>query len=538
MDRKSITLLILSFFAQISYTQAPMPADMPSEKELMDALLQGFTPEQQEEILAEAKRIQADLDALPPEERARREQEMLEEADRMFQSLMEELPMPEEVQAPVPPVEKVKPAPAVEKKKTPEKPKENPLKKDIDKIENALDSLVESLNSISLKAQSLPRVSEDIDFEAAWPEKEIGFVYARGLFKSTKNLPKVLSNLAQKENLMLAKNIINLDNILKEKDSSLQIPDTAKLKTSWDKKGKKVECCSEDVKKAQEKLADIIDYTNTVFESGLIAQLRELINKIEPEELKRQEKKGGSIPSNYLDKPYVGSVSSGQSAPGKKYGAGNYNYPLDFDGGYYAPQFGGGPKPAVPAQPTTLPAKPDDKSAAASKDAKVASPLKAKITDDSGKSLILFEKGLADLDQKLDATKLKDKILGLAESKPEKATEMERDLLPSLSEIKLDLSSVKKHAKKVLEKSDKNKDLLKSIYDKSKVEELKDIQSSLEKLSALVESESIQGATLEEIQSLNKQTSKLSTLLDKDKNLQDNKDINKEKIAASKKPKA
>lgn len=535
MDRKSITLLILSFFAQISYTQAPMPADMPSEKELMDALLQGFTPEQQEEILAEAKRIQADLDALPPEERARREQEMLEEADRMFQSLMEELPMPEEAQAPVPQVERVKQAPTVEKKKAPEKQKENPLKKDIDKIENALDSLVESLNSISLKAQSLPRISEDADFEAAWPKKEIGFIYARGLFKSAKNLPKVLSNLAQKENLMLAKNIINLDNILKEKDSSLQIPDTAKLKSSWDKKGKKVKCCSEDVKKAQEKLADIIDYTTTVFESGLIAQLRELINKIEPEELKRQEKKGGSIPSSYLDKPYVGGATGGgQPASGKKYGAGNYNYPLDFNDGYYGP-LNGGPKPTLPTKPTTLPqgaVKPNDKAVAAGKDAKT--PLKAKITDDSGKSLILFEKGIKDLDQKLDATNLKDKILGLSESRPEKAVEVERDLLPSLSEIKLDLSSVKKHAKKVLEKSDKNKDLLKSIYDKSKVEELKDIQSSLEKLSALVESESIQSTTLEEIQSLSKNASKLSALLDKDR-IQDNKD---EKIKVNKKPKA
>jgi hypothetical protein len=483
----------------------------PSPEDVMDNLMKNFSPEEQEAIMSEAKRIEDHLGSLSPEDRAHEEQMLMEEADKMWQDMMQELPpepKPEPVKAPAPQPVKQEPA----------KPKVVTPKKDLSKIENALDALVESLSSITLKAQSLPRVSTKASIEAGWPDTEAGFAYARSLFKTARNLPKVLSKLTEKENLMFSKNITALSEILKVKEGELVVPNTAKLKKKW-KKDKEVDaCCTEDIKKAQDKLEDIINYTNLTFDSGLITQLRSIINKIAPEDLKRQEKISGSMPAKF----------NGSPTPSNKYGGSNHRGAPSYHSGgqpfygydepYYAPGSHPGPAGAKGAQ-----AKPG------AKKQQPENPGENKSKSSKGKSLnepesaaLMFSKSLKDIDKKLDKVDLEGKITELAKANEADTANLERDLLPPLSEVHRDLTTAKKHAKKALEKSDKSKEVLGEVYKKSKLHGLKKLDKAID---IIKKKKTISESAATEISSFHKHASKLDAmLLDKDESKEKEED--------------
>ena len=500
MDIKKYLLFGLFFIA----STPALTQQGPSPEEVMDNLMKNFSPEEQEAIMAEAKRIEDHLGSLSPEERAREEQLLMEEADKMWQDMMQELPpepKPESIKVPAPQPVKQEPA----------KPKVVTPKKDLSKIENALDSLVESLSSITLKAQSLPRISTKATVEAGWPDTEAGFAYARSLFKTARNLPKVLNKLTEKENLMFAKNIAALSEILKAKDNELVVPNTAKLKKKW-KKDKEVDaCCTEDIKKAQNKLEDIINYTNLTFDSGLISQLRSIINKIAPEDLKRQEKISGSMPAKFNNNPTSSNQRGGSNRRDTpSYHSGGQPF-YGYDEPYYTP--GGYPgaseKKGVQAKPEAKKQQPEKPSE--SKD-KGSDP---KSLNKSEGAALMFNKSLKDIDKKLDEVDLEGKITQLAKANEGSTASLERDLLPPLSEIHRDLTTVKKHAKKALEKSEKAKETLGEIYKKSKLHDLKKLDKAIDLIK---KNKSIGESAAAEIKSFHKHTTKLDALLlDKDK---------------------
>lgn len=490
MDIKKILLFILVSIFNINLT-FDGPANGPSPEELMENLMKNFSPEEQEAIMAEAKRIEDHLGSLSPEDRAREEQMLMEEADKMWQEMMGEPPAPPKPEPVITP--KVE---APKKETTKEKPAP---KKDLSKLENALDSIVDSLNSIALKAQGLPRVSTKPDFEAAWPKREAEFTYVRSLMKTVRNLPKVLNVLAQKENLMLAKNITAFSEILKEKESSLKVPDTAKLKK---------ESSKNDIKNAQDQLESIVNHANITFESGMIAQLRGLLNKVAPEELKRQEKKSGSMPTNFApNTPSPFGPHKGRSQNNSNTGSG-FGYDPYYDEPYFYPgphATGGTPANKDLVAKKQAPAKKD-----AAKDKEVDSKEPA---NESGKSIIQFKKSLNEVDEKLDEYDLSNKLNQLSTIDEKGTSALERDLLPAISEVQRDLANVKKHAKKVLEKGEGSKEVLKKAYEDSKVSKIGSLDNVLESAKS---NKALKDSTADEVASLNKGLKKLRTLVSKE----------------------
>src|SRR3990167_1978368 len=107
------------------FANSAMPNDINPE-ELIELMLKDFSPEDREAILSEAKRIEDHLNLLSPGEREVAEQQMLEDANRLFQEVIEPKQAVEQ-----------KTQPTKQTKKAPKKSKEDIVQnKDINSIES------------------------------------------------------------------------------------------------------------------------------------------------------------------------------------------------------------------------------------------------------------------------------------------------------------------------------------------------------------------------------------------------------------------
>jgi hypothetical protein len=323
----------------------PMDADVPlDEKELREMAeflfkdIPGFDAAKIEETVQQARALDEQMRALPPEERAKVEQQMMQELDQVFSQAEQEV-QPEVVKPPVLPEPEKKPIP----EKKPSKEVAPKSTGDVIRTKEALERLITLLETFKTKTASLV-IKEDskIVTPKEWKQVNEGIDEALSYLLIASTNTKVLDILCTDEFKELREKISSTADKLEAPIEQIETPDTMGLQQVISEEGELkfgTELTSSDKVTSQRSLKKVVSTLKDVFDVyRLNWNLKRVLEKVVPEKIKKAEPRkeqpkayaqSKGLPSAYdYDRGYAGTPASG-------YGYGGYD-------GYY-PSSSGSP---------------------------------------------------------------------------------------------------------------------------------------------------------------------------------------------------
>lgn len=367
---KMLTFALLAFSFN-TYTEFPDfdPNNVDELEKLAEELLAQLPPEEQEKVLKEAEEIARWIEEQPEDV----QREITSEMQREVSELMgADSPIKDFLA-------KEKELPVIEDAPKKEEPKITATATELQKIKLLITNIVNNISDIIIKADVLPRVSENRSVETKWLELKSNLSDTKSLLNIINKKEKLLDALLSDESSVLRKNLEDLNKTLRQYNDRLDVPDTAGLRIVFEEE--------KPLEKTHEKsikiLENIVVELHEFIESKQISWgITKLVQKYAPEELKELKKEEVKKPATTGPAPIATSgivpMTKKAAAPTykrpsvEKRGADRFAAPRVTDT-QRMPQPGlEAPKPEAPKgpgkPPMPRPIKPDDKDKDTDKD--------------------------------------------------------------------------------------------------------------------------------------------------------------------------
>lgn len=274
-----------------NYARELSEAELVQLEEMANNMLAQLSPEEREQALAMAQKMEAELASLPPDKLAEVEQALQQDVQYLlseqspYRNYAQPAPLPavEEQPAPLPlPINEPEQLPLDPKTATPKKSVKVIDPVQLKAAQDLLKTILEQLDLILLKTQALPRVSHDLKQEQRWQKLQPMLVELKAQLASIAENSTLTAQLLETKYSTLKQALQKFSQSLQTPVAKLTVLDTAGLKRVYRSQAPLV-VTDATQKSMIQKFEALINQLLKLTPESLQQQLQQLLTEMSPE---------------------------------------------------------------------------------------------------------------------------------------------------------------------------------------------------------------------------------------------------------------